>query len=283
MARTTFHIFRHAEGVHQVSDEALTRRDAELTEAGRQQCAELRAAAPDALPWKGGRVRHVISSPLRRTLQSCLLAFEPVLARPQGPDDAGLLVVAVPDLTEAGSRVSSFGSDPAVLAAEFNSAGDGKNKVRVDLSRVEQGWNSFDLSSKYAYSVEKLETRAADVRAYLRRMAAELEKEEETHVIVMTHSVVAHFVTEDYEGIAPDRRSAWADNLAHRSYRFEGPDRLVETPESRVRTGLPPVSTLTDEEKRALREHFMKRHYDRTAEVEARMREAAAAEARLDS
>ncbi len=70
----TFHVFRHAEGKHRGSDLWKTRRDLGLMSLGRLQCTELR----DSFPWTD-QVTHIVSSPIRRTLTSCLLAFEPAL------------------------------------------------------------------------------------------------------------------------------------------------------------------------------------------------------------
>lgn len=274
MAPTTFHIFRHAEGEHQSRDYPPFKRDADLTENGRQQCVDWRANMP---PW-AGRVKRVIASPMKRALRSALISFAPILK------NGNMVIEAIPELTEAGSRISGFGSDPDELIACFSANGEDR---MIDLSRLYAGWNPFDLNSKFAYGVDKVKARSAEVRAELRQVAAETEaeaaregNEEGAHVIVITHSVIAHFLTNDYEGIAETGLSiSWDTNLLYRSFQFgSDPHRLIETPESRARVGLPAVSTPAEQEKG--RERIEARMNRRQPIIEADVRKAAEAEAK---
>ena len=273
MAPTTFHIFRHAEGEHQMRDFPPMKRDADLTENGRRQCAELCANLP---PW-AGRVKRVIASPMRRTLRTALISFAPILAD-------GKVIEAIPEITEAGSRISGFGSDPDELIACFSANGEDR---KINLSRLWAGWNPFDINSKFAYGADKVRARCAEARAELRQVAAETEaeaaregNEEGAHVIVITHSVIAHFLTNDYEGIAETGLSiSWDTNLLYRSFQFgSDPHRLIETPESRARVGLPAVSTPAEQEKG--RERIEARMNRRQPIIEADVRKAAEAEAK---
>ena len=259
MAPTTFHIFRHAEGEHQTRDYPPFKRDADLTENGRQQCVDWRANMPPL----AGRVKRVIASPMKRALRSALISFAPILANDK------MVIEVIPELTEAGSRISGFGSDPDELIACFSANGEDR---MIDLSRLYAGWNPFDLNSKFAYGVDKVKARSAE--------AAREGNEEGAHVIVMTHSVIAHFLINDYEGIAETGLSiSWGTNLLYRSFQFgSDPHRLIETPESRARVGLPAVSTPAEQEKG--RERIEARMNRRQSIIEADIRKAAEAEAK---
>ena len=142
----------------------------------------------------------------------------------------------------------------------------------IDLSRLYAGWNPFDLNSKFAYGVDKVKARSAE--------AAREGNEEGAHVIVITHSVIAHFLTNDYEGIAETGLSiSWDTNLLYRSFQFgSDPHRLIEIPESRARVGLPAVSTPAEQEKG--RERIEARMNRRQPIIEADIRKAAEAEAK---
>ena len=115
------------------------------------------------------------------------------------PTDAdGLVIQALPQITENNTRMSSFGSPPALLAELYK-----PHMHKLDLSRVEPGWEAVDLNSKYAFTVEKMQARAKEAREYLRQVAEDLERKtggkqtEEQHVLVMSHGHFAHILTDE--------------------------------------------------------------------------------------
>jgi len=68
----------------------------------------------------------MVASPLRRTIRTALLGFEPEVAQ-------GVRVIALPSLQEASNLPCDTGSDVEVLQKEF------ENTI-ADLSLVEEGW-----------------------------------------------------------------------------------------------------------------------------------------------
>jgi broad specificity phosphatase PhoE len=72
------------------------------------------------------KITHIVCSPMRRTLQTALLGFQPLL-------DRGLKIVAYPDLREWGNSPSSSGYPLDLLETQYA----GKP---LDLSLVPEGW-----------------------------------------------------------------------------------------------------------------------------------------------
>jgi len=115
------HCVRHAQGVHNLSYNNHNIPDPSLTPYGERQCHELAATFP-----YHAEVELVVASPLRRTIRTALLGFEPEVAR-------GVQVIALPSLQEASNLPCDTGSDIEVLQEEF------ENTV-ADLGLVEEGW-----------------------------------------------------------------------------------------------------------------------------------------------
>ncbi|OAA61109.1 phosphoglycerate mutase [Niveomyces insectorum RCEF 264] len=232
-----FDFVRHAQGYHNLSADNLNMPDPNLTPLGEEQCADLRRRYAHH-----DRVRLFVASPLRRTLRTCLLAFGPEAAAaataaaaaeavaPAAPTyPENLRVVALPELQEVSSLPSDVGSAPAVLHTEFAAE-------PVDLSRVQHGWNHKGLGSPYECTIDKLEARGRAARRNLRALAAGLDADD--RVVVVSHGGFLHFLTEDYDGIAPSRGTSWK-NAECRSFEFVDPTgadedaRLRETDASR--------------------------------------------------
>lgn len=153
--------------------------DPSLTPFGQQQCLELQANFP-----YHSKITHLVASPLRRTLYTCLLAF---------PDEVekGIQVVALPEIQETSDLPCDTGSDPVKLEAEFGNAG------KVDLELVKDGWN--DKKGKWAPKAKAVEGRAREARLWLREMASKSEASE-VHVAIVTHGGFLHYFTEDWTG-----------------------------------------------------------------------------------
>ncbi|KAI9877655.1 MAG: hypothetical protein M1830_003174 [Pleopsidium flavum] len=182
--------------------------DPVLTHFGEIQCHEFAATFP-----YHDSVELLVASPLRRTIYTTLLAFEPEIKR-------GLKVVALPEAQETSDLPSDTGSDVEVLRKEMA----GKP---VDLSLVHEGWNS--KKGKWAPVVEALEQRARETRRWLK---ARPEKE----IVLVTHGGFLHYFTEDWSDSGKFNGTGW-DNTERRSYRFPDDDdenaSVEETSESR--------------------------------------------------
>ncbi|KAI0007563.1 phosphoglycerate mutase-like protein [Xylariaceae sp. FL0662B] len=242
----TIHVFRHAQGMHDKGPELKDTRDPDLSEEGRKQCAELAVSFPHT-----DKITHLVSSPMRRAINSCLLAFPTVVSKQK--------ITLLPELTEEGSQMSDFGSDISVLLKDF---GEG-----VDANGVPGHWNKLTPTSRSAYNLEKIEGRTTAGREWLADLA--FFSPQGSHIVVMTHGHTAHWLTDDFEGVeAPGYLYDWDGELAYRSYQFDfASKKMIETSESRARRGAPAASVYDEAAKRNVKEVLRGRILKRMPEV----------------
>ncbi|KAI2628776.1 phosphoglycerate mutase-like protein [Hypoxylon sp. NC1633] len=194
------HLVRHAQGYHNLSTENQQLPDPELTPLGQTQCDELckRFDAHD-------KITHLVASPLRRTLYTCLRAFDPVVK-------SGKKVIAIPDAQEISSLPCDHGSEPGKLQQEFGDL--------VDFHLVQEGWNDKSKGGRYFPTAPKLVARSRAVRLWLRELVTQAG--EDAQVVLVTHGGILHFLTEDYDGAKIEHGTGW-ENTELRSYEFEDP------------------------------------------------------------
>ncbi|EAQ85208.1 hypothetical protein CHGG_09222 [Chaetomium globosum CBS 148.51] len=259
---TYIHLVRHAQGFHNLCAANHSLPDPDLTPLGNTQCATLAQSFPFQ-----SQITHLVASPLRRTIYTCLLSFAPALQQQQqntttsqdGEEKKNpLVVIALPELQEVSPLPCDTGSDIAALTAEFGPRGD------VDLALVRAvaaEWTVKTGESRFAPVMERLEARARAARVWLRELGARFERENpgvDAHVGVVTHGGFLHFLTQDWDGMNPQAGTGWA-NTEWRSYEFvegvgsaDGEARLRETGESwRRRRGS--ATGLTETEQMELR------------------------------
>jgi hypothetical protein len=112
----------------------FTIRDPVLTDKGRAQCRALSASFKHH-----DSINLVVTSPLRRTIQTAALSFGPVLAR-----DVPFL--AIPEAQEVGDHASDTGLPPKELKAELAQL-FAKDQLEFDIKKlnldaVTEGWTS---------------------------------------------------------------------------------------------------------------------------------------------
>ncbi|MCJ1402537.1 hypothetical protein MMC11_005757 [Xylographa trunciseda] len=206
----TVHFVRHAQGYHNLSIGNQSMHDPSLTPLGEAQCYQLCQDFP-----YHGSVDLLVASPLRRTLYTMLLGFQPEVKR-------GLTIIALPEAQELADLPCDTGSNVQLLREEFHDQA-------IDFSLVEEGWNSKE--GKWAADAEFVEKRAREVRQWLK---ARPEKD----IVLVTHGGFLHFLTEDWSDSTLLHGSGWA-NTEFRSYNFtlESGDNasIVETAASRQR------------------------------------------------
>lgn len=248
MGEVTIHCVRHAQGFHNLNAANHSLPDPDLTPLGESQCATLSKVFPTASCFSSPpKITHLVASPLRRTLYTCLLSFP-------GEVERGLVVKALPELQETSGLPCDTGSEPAKLKEEF---GSGRFAGTVDLELVKEGWNN--KKGRWSPASSAIEARARHARLWLRNLAQEASKSssEDVQIVVVTHGGYLHYFTEDWDGHASFTGTGWA-NTEFRSYNFadaQGQDAnasLVETKESRqMRKGS--EKPLSADEQRELR------------------------------
>ncbi|KAL0469868.1 histidine phosphatase superfamily [Neurospora intermedia] len=258
--KTYIYLVRHAQGHHNVSQANHVFADPLLTPLGESQCAALR----DSFPYHD-KITHLVASPMRRTLYTCLLSFQPAIERLAAAKGGKKVVVALPEVQEVSNLPCDVGSAPEKLHQEFDEAG------LVDLSLVKDGWqDKHSPDSPWKPEMEKVKRRAEKARKWLYELAqqdstaagaesqadgGEEEEKQEKHIVVVTHGGFLHFLTQDFDGMDLNRGTGW-DNTEWRTYEFvtdaQGKDEdvgLKETEESwRKRKGSAKPLTQTEQE-----------------------------------
>lgn len=121
-----------SKGYHNLTTANHVLPDPELTQLGEQQCAKLKESFP-----YHSQIELVAASPLRRTIHTALLSFQPVFEAHKD-----YKVLCIPEAQETSDLPCDTGSDPAVLQKEFVDRG-----LPVDISLVHDGWNSKVFSA----------------------------------------------------------------------------------------------------------------------------------------
>ncbi|OTA88702.1 hypothetical protein M434DRAFT_398946 [Hypoxylon sp. CO27-5] len=221
----TIDIIRHAESYHNLIGPEIP--DPTITHRGERQCEALRQKYPF-----GDKVAYIISSPLRRAIETALKAIKPLV------DDAVELIL-LPELQEINASPSSTGSSKVALQFLYKG---------LDLSALSDDWHLKGSDTPFAPNVEKVEARAKVARNWLRMLALKLVEDgnEDAHIVVVTHGEFAHWLTDDFIGVDYGRNSGWYV-CEFRSYRFlklDAPEaedvEMVETHESLRRRGVDP-------------------------------------------
>ena len=172
----TIHLVRHAQGIHNVSVDNEHIRDPNLTPLGREQCASLRSTFPHHAQLTG-----LISSPLRRTIQTCVDSFG---------QDALYPITLIDVLQEVSDAPCDTGSSAEALGQEFGG--------KVDAQRVREAWTDKKSDgSPFQPTLDKLISRAREARRALREVATQ----EDGHYVATSHGGLLHFLTDDWHGI----------------------------------------------------------------------------------
>lgn len=193
---STIHLIRHAQGYNQLpqSHPDTNVRDPVLTPYGREQCYQLRTQFP-----RHKEVDLLCASPLRRTLLTTLLAFEPEVAQ------RGMQIVALPDAQEGTDVPSETGSPLSVLKQEF---GD----QQIDYSNLSDDW--YVKTGRNAVDRGSLFARARALRRWLR-------DREEKEIVLVTHGYFAHFITGNIDEHNGEQTGEYWNNIMTRSFTFQ--------------------------------------------------------------
>ncbi|KAH7345904.1 histidine phosphatase superfamily [Pyrenochaeta sp. MPI-SDFR-AT-0127] len=180
------YLVRHAESEHNVSKD-FSQLDPSLTTLGYTQAAQLVTTFPHP-----DKVAAIISSPLRRTIQTSLTGFRHVLdkryfdeASGSGVKD-GIALSLDPDLQERSAMPCDTGSDRQSLKQEF---------LNLDLEQFNENWQV--KSGRYAADDESVTLRAARVREKIKQLTLALRDNERKDIVIVTHGVFMKFLSGD--------------------------------------------------------------------------------------
>lgn len=240
MQKVIVHLVRHAQGHHNVPTEnRLQIPDPDLTPLGITQCEALAKSFPHH-----SQITHLMSSPIRRALYTCLLSFPSAVER-------GLPILALPSAQEFSDYPCDTGSSVSKLSQEFQG--------KVDFSRLDDNWNSN--TGKWGPHCDAIDARARETRRFLRQFGRDWMRQNpgdgrDCHIILSTHGGFLHYVTGEWNGTGGAAGTGWR-NCEFRSFTFAEGDsdqdaRLVELQKSRARR--PDEKILSPDEHRALRE-----------------------------
>lgn len=180
MAPTSrIYLTRHAEAEHNATGDSMIA-DALLTKLGEQQAARLGQVTPELQT----KVELVVSSPLRRTLQTTAAGYKDAITRLGGHAK----VLCLPQLQECNAVPCDTGSSRQVLEAQAPFA-------VFNLEHLTPDWTS--KQDFYAPDPASLESRAQWVRQFLRERP-------EQHIAVVAHGDFLRRLTRE-----PD--SYWAN------------------------------------------------------------------------
>ncbi|KAF2874274.1 histidine phosphatase superfamily [Massariosphaeria phaeospora] len=197
------YLVRHAQGEHNATRD-YTIHDPLLTATGMSQCRQLQS---EFLHHAG--IDLVVSSPLRRTIQTAAYSFGPVLAR------SDVRFILLPGLQEVSDLASDTGHPrqelEGVVADMFKSEDVEIELGKIDFGHVTEGWN--DKTGYWAYTRDAISARAADMRNWL------FQRPEE-QIVIVTHGAFLHFLTEDVTGVKDAMLGTAYKNCEVRTFGF---------------------------------------------------------------
>ncbi|OAQ67741.1 phosphoglycerate mutase family protein [Pochonia chlamydosporia 170] len=167
------YLVRHAEAEHNISKQ-FSQRDPPLTQVGIEQASSLETTFPEPRS-----IAIVLTSPLKRALQTTLAGFSHVIALDRDDTDNGI------------RNARPNGSKRALLEEAFPS---------VDFSMLDKDW--FLKTGIYAADEESVALRAKAFREKLWGLADSVQREQpmsssHSAIVVVTHGVFMKYLTLD--------------------------------------------------------------------------------------
>jgi broad specificity phosphatase PhoE len=184
------HIVRHGHGLHNVDNDSSIP-DPELTTEGMVQSGALRRDFPH-----NDKIGLIITSPLRRSIQTTLLAFADVIDERHyrtveggggGGVPGGVDLVLDPYLQETGGEPCNTGSDRARLKTQW---------PKLDYSKLLSPWplKEGDFSSDEAAVTSRAKKVRHDFKKKIDTLSGNSTRKD---IVVVTHSGFARELTEN--------------------------------------------------------------------------------------
>ena len=181
---STIYLVRHAESEHNISKD-FSQLDPPLTPLGYAQAAHLASTFPHP-----ERIAVVITSPLRRAIQTSLTGFRHVLDRRYFDQasghgvEHGIALTLEPGLQERSAMPCDTGSERHELEKEFRN---------LDLAQLSENWQAKE--GQYAADDDSVTLRATKMRERFRQLTVALRGKERTDIVVITHGVFMKFLS----------------------------------------------------------------------------------------
>lgn len=182
------HLVRHAEAIHNATGDK-TIIDPPLTAYGQSKASNISSTFP-----RLDKVALILTSPLRRALQTALAGFSPILSTtsPRPSNVAGIengaQLLVYPEIQPRTDKPSDVGTEPSILETEFPG---------LDFSTLNECWPRRE--GAYADTDAAISARGQRVRDFLAEALEGLEGKERTDIVLVTHGVVRGFVGGDAE------------------------------------------------------------------------------------
>jgi broad specificity phosphatase PhoE len=181
------HLLRHAEAVHNLyHDKTIS--DPPLTSLGHQEATKLGENFP-----RKDKVGIILTSPLKRAIETALDAFSPILdkssPRPVHVNgiEGGAQFVIYPEVQPVTDIPSDIGSNKECLEEYFPG---------LDFSTLNSCWPKRE--GEYKDDDAAIAARGQRVRDYLAQLVESLERKKRCDIVLVTHGVVRDFVGEDH-------------------------------------------------------------------------------------
>ncbi|TIA88664.1 hypothetical protein E3P99_02465 [Wallemia hederae] len=193
MTDKTIYFTRHAQAAHNVADD-YSIPDAPLTQLGREQSSRLNPLTQSTIQQTA---ELVVSSPLRRPMQTMLEGYPNLVKRLQNDGKPPLLLTIAQEIN---AYPCDTGSEPDNLMAdnEFKS---------LDFSDVHPGWTN----KKGIYDPANAGERARQCRQWIRNRP---EKE----IVFVAHGDILRWITDGYNS------AKYWGNAEVRTYTFKSND-----------------------------------------------------------
>jgi broad specificity phosphatase PhoE len=181
---STIYLVRHGESEHNVSKD-VSQLDPPLTTLGYAQASQLISKFPNP-----ERIAVILSSPLRRAIQTSLAGFPHVLEKRYFDPSSefgvenGLELTLEPDLQERSALPCDTGSERHVLEKDF---------PNLTLEELSEGWQA--KAGRYAADDDSVTLRAARTREKLKHLSVALRGNERRDIVVVTHGMFMKFLS----------------------------------------------------------------------------------------
>lgn len=187
------HLLRHAQATHNTFPRNQNIHDPPLTALGLEESAKI----IDTFPWHSN-VGLILTSPLRRAIQTALGGYSHIIDAPNGAE-----LRIYKNLQPGRDLPCDTGSPSSTLISEFPD---------LDFSSLEDGWAERGILKTDEEQAEKAQEVLRDLKGLLEGLEKKGEKRD---VVLVTHGI-------NYEYLDPEAEGRDWGRAGWKSYSLEG-------------------------------------------------------------